>query len=149
MQLSYVKLDDYNNVLGTALESSDKPNIFFSYAWMIGNEKYASVSSHMEELSDASLGLQLDCIRPGLINHDAQDRVLLVPVFSRTYGMLVNNDLFRKEGVSVPTTWAELLAVCETLRGKGYSAKRTHAYTPDDTIGHDIKLYVASTAHAV
>ena len=122
MQLSYVKLDDYNNVLGTALESSDKPNIFFSYAWMIGNEKYASVSSHMEELSDASLGLQLDCIRPGLINHDAQDRVLLVPVFSRTYGMLVNNDLFRKEGVSVPTTWAELLAVCETLRGKGYES---------------------------
>ena len=122
VQLSYVKLDDYNNVLGTALESSDKPNIFFSYAWMIGNEKYASVSSHMEELSDASLGLQLDCIRPGLINHDAQDRVLLVPVFSRTYGMLVNNDLFRKEGVSVPTTWAELLAVCETLRGKGYES---------------------------
>ncbi len=122
VQLSYVKLDDYNNVLGTALESSDKPNIFFSYAWMIGNEKYDTVYAHMEELSDASLGLDLGCIRPGLINHDAEGRVLLVPVFSRTYGMLVNNNLFKQEGLSVPTTWTELLAVCEAFKSKGYAS---------------------------
>ena len=122
VQLSYVKLDDYNNVLGTVLEGNDKPNIFFSYTWMIGNEKYDSVFAHMEELSDASLGLDLGCIRPGLINHDAEGRVLLVPVFSRTYGMLVNNDLFKKEGISLPTTWAELMAVCEEFRSKGYSS---------------------------
>ena len=122
VQLSYVKLDDYNNVLGTALEGNDKPNIFFSYAWMIGNEKYESVSANMEELSDAALGLNLGCIRPGLINHDAEGRVLLVPVFSRTYGMLVNNDLFEKEGIGIPTTWTELMAACEAFRSKGYAS---------------------------
>ncbi len=122
VQLSYVKLDDYNNMLGTVLESNDKPNIFFSYAWMIGNEQYDSVFSHMEDLSDSALGLKLDCIRPGLINHDAEDRVLLVPVFSRTYGMLVNNDLFEKEGLSIPATWTELIAVCGKLRSKGYAS---------------------------
>ena len=122
VQLSYVKLDDYNNVLGTVLEGNDKPNIFFSHAWMIGNEKYAPVFAHMEELSDAALGLDLDCVRPGLINHDEEGRVLMVPVFSRTYGMLVNNDLFEKEGISVPATWAELLAVCEAFRSKGYNS---------------------------
>ncbi len=122
VQLSYVKLDDYNNVLGTVLEGNDKPNIFFSHAWMIGNEKYAQVFAHMEELSDAALGLDLDCVRPGLINHDEEGRVLMVPVFSRTYGMLVNNDLFEKEGIIVPATWAELLAVCEAFRSKGYNS---------------------------
>ena len=35
VQLSYVKLDDYNNILGTALEGKDKPNIFFSHTWML------------------------------------------------------------------------------------------------------------------
>ena len=120
VQLSYVKLDDYNNVLGTALESNDKPNIFFSYTWMIGNEKYSQVAAHMEDLSDESLGLNLGCIRSGLINHDAEGRILLVPVFSRTYGMLVNNDLFEKEGIAVPTTRTELMNVCEEFRGKGY-----------------------------
>ena len=122
VQLSYVKLDDYNNILGTALESNDKPNIFFSYTWMMGNEKYASVCAHMEELSDSALMLNLDCIRPGLLNHDAEGHVFLVPVFSRTYGMLVNNDLFKKEGLSIPTTWTELASVCEAFRSKGYAS---------------------------
>ncbi len=122
VQLSYVKLDDYNNVLGTVLESKDKPNIFFSYSWMIGNELYDPVFAHMEDLSDAALGLDLNCIRPGLINHDAQGRVLMVPVFSRTYGMLVNNSLFEKEGLSVPATWTELQSVCSTFRSKGFAS---------------------------
>ena len=122
VQLSYVKLDDYNNVLGTTLESNDKPNIFFSYTWMMGNEKYASVCAHMEELSDSALGLNLDCIRPGLLNHDAEGHVFIAPVFSRTYGMLVNNDLFEKEGLSIPTTWTQLAAVCEAFRSKGYAS---------------------------
>ena len=120
VQLSYVKLDDYDNVVGTVLGGNDKPNIFFSHAWMIGNEKYAPVFAHMEELSDDDLGLDLDCIRPGLINYDEEGHVLMVPVFSRTYGMLVNNDLFEKEGISIPTTWTELQSVCEEFLSRGY-----------------------------
>ena len=122
VQLSYVKVDDYNNMMGTVLEGNDKPNIFFSYAWMIGNANYDSVFAQMEDLSDSALALDLDCIRPGLINRDAEGRVLMAPVFSRTYGMLVNNDLFKKEGLSVPATWKELLDVCEAFRGKGYTS---------------------------
>ena len=122
VQLSYVKLDDYNNMLGTVLKSNDKPNIFFSYAWMFGNKQYDPVFTQMEDLSAPALGLNLDCIRPGLLNHDAQNRVLMVPVFSRTYGMLVNKDLFEKEGFSIPTTWAELMTVREGFRARGYSS---------------------------
>ncbi len=122
VQLSYVKLDDYNNTLGTVLEGNDAPNIFFSYAWMTGNEKYDSVFAHMEDLSDSALKLDMDCIRPGLINRDAEGRVLMVPVFSRTYGMLVNHDLFEKEGLSIPATWDELLSVCDEFRSKGYES---------------------------
>ena len=122
VELSYVKLDDYNNVLGTVLEGNDNPNIFFSYTWMMGNEKYEKVTAHMEDLSDPALGLNLDIIRPGLLNHDAEDRVMLVPVFSRTYGMLVNNDLFEKEGLSIPATKKELMDACAQFRDKGYTS---------------------------
>lgn len=122
VRLKYVKLDDYNNTLSTVLEGNDKPNIFFSNAGMIGNTKYDSVFAHMEDLSDPALKLDLDCIRPGLVNHDAENRVLMVPVFSRTYGMLVNKDLFEKEGLSVPTTPEELMTVCEAFIEKGYTS---------------------------
>ena len=122
VRFSYVKLDDYSNTLGTALEGKDKPNIFFTTASMIGNENYDPVFALAEDLADPALGLDLDCIRPGLINHDAEGHVLMVPVFSRSYGMLVNKALFEKEGLDIPTTWTELLAVCEAFRAKGYGS---------------------------
>ena len=122
VEMSYWKPDDYNNLLGTVLESSNAPNIFFSYQWMCVNEKYQQVYDHMEDLSDPQLGLDLDCLRTGLLNLDADGHLLMVPVFARNYGMLVNNDLFAKEGLQVPTTWEELLAVCEAFLSKGYAS---------------------------
>jgi multiple sugar transport system substrate-binding protein len=122
VRFSYVKLDDYSNTLGTVLEGNDAPNIFFSYTWMIGSEKYDTVVAHMEALSDPALNLDLSCIRPGLINHDAGSSVLLAPVFSRTYGMLVNKALFEKEDIAIPATMTELMAACEAFRNKGYTS---------------------------
>ena len=122
VSLSYMKLDDYNNILATVLEGDDAPNIFFSYNWMMGNAKYDRVIAHTEDLSDPALRLDLECIRPGLLNHDKDGCVRMVPIFSRSYGMLVNNDLFEKEGLKVPTTYAELISVCEAFRDKGYSS---------------------------
>lgn len=121
--LSYEKIDDYTNNLATVLEGNDKPNIFFSYAaWTAGDAKYSTIIPHMEDLSDASLKMNLKCIRSGLINHDANNKVLMVPVFSRTYGTLVNNNLFKKEGINIPTTWNELLEACASFTEKGYKS---------------------------
>ena len=122
VELSYVKPDDYNNLLGTVLESSNAPNIFFSYQWMCGNEKYQQACAHMEDLADPGLGLELDCIRPGLLSPDSDGHLLMVPIFARNYGMLVNHNLFEKEGLQVPTTWEELQAVCEAFLSKGYAS---------------------------
>lgn len=122
VEMSYTKIDDYNKLIGTVLNGNDAPNIFFSFSWMIGNSAYDEVFAHMENLADAALGLDLDCIRPGLLNRDSQNRVLTVPIFSTSYGMLINNDLFEKEGLKVPTTLQELLDVCASFREKGYAS---------------------------
>ena len=119
--LTYEKIDDYTNNLGKVLESENKPNIFFTYAaWQGGDEKYKPILAHSENLADSELNLNLSCIRPGLINKDTEGKVLMVPVFSRTYGTLVNNDLFTKEGLEVPTTWEGLLSTCDQFKEKGY-----------------------------
>ena len=123
VEMSYTKIDgDYNNMIATVLKGNDAPNIFFSSKAMIGNSAYDEVFAQMENLADASLGLNLDCIRPGLMNRDSQGRVLMVPIFSTSYGMLVNNSLFEKEGLKVPTTLQELLTVCESFKEKGYES---------------------------
>ena len=76
----------------------------------------------MEDLSDPQLGLDLECIRPNLLRYDASGQLLTIPVFARNYGMLVNQDLFEKEGLQIPTTWGELLDVCEAFLSKGYAS---------------------------
>ncbi|MBQ3425123.1 MAG: extracellular solute-binding protein, partial [Clostridia bacterium] len=122
VELTYLKPDDYNNLLGTVLESQTPPNIFFSFPWMYGNEDYQTAFEHMEDLSDPQLGLDLECIRPNLLKYDASGQLLTIPVFTRNYGMLVNNDLFEREGLQVPTTFSELLSVCEAFLDKGYAS---------------------------
>ena len=117
--LSYRKYSNYVTNLTTALQSEDGPNIFFSYAsWMAGNEAYANIIPHMEDLSEK---IDFDILRPGLINHAADGKTYMAPVFSRTYGTLVNNDLFQKEGINLPNNWNELLSVGAAFKEKGYT----------------------------
>ncbi len=118
--LDIVKIDSYENSIGNVLDSKDKPNIFFSFPWMIGNEKYESVVKHMENLSDPKLNLNLSNIRPGLLTKDKDGNVLEMPMFTRTYGMFINNELFKKENLNVPTNYNELLTVCGAFKEKGY-----------------------------
>ena len=121
--LSYRKKDNYATTLMNSLQQADGPNIFFSYAsWMSGGETYDAIVSHMEDLSNPELKMNLDCLRPGLINHDSEGKVYMAPVFSRTYGTLVNEDLFIKEGISIPNNWNELLAACGAFADKGYAS---------------------------
>ena len=122
VELKYTKVDDYNNMIGTVLGGNDAPDIYVDHSWMYGREQYKASIDHAEDLSDPSLGLDLDCIRSNIILNTDDGTLPMVPVFSNTYGMLVNNDLFKKEGLSVPTTYQELVKVCDALREKGYKS---------------------------
>ena len=121
VELVYTKVDDYSNMIGTVLNGNDAPDIYVNYSWMYGREQYKASIDHAENLADPALGLDLDCIRSNIILKTDDGRLPMVPVFSNTYGMLVNNSLFEKEGLSVPATYQELVAVCEAFREKGYA----------------------------
>ncbi len=120
VELVYTKIDDYNNMIGTVLDGNDAPDIYVNYSWMYGRDQYKSSIDHAENLADPALGLDLDCIRSNILLNTADGTLPMVPVFSNTYGMLVNQSIFEKEGLNVPTTYDELLEVCNTLREKGY-----------------------------
>lgn len=107
-------------MIGMVLNGSDAPDIYVNYSWMYGREQYKSSIEHAENLADPALGLDLKCIRSNIILNTSDGTLPMVPVFSNTYGMLVNNDLFKKEGLSVPTTYKELVDVCKAFRDKGY-----------------------------
>ena len=120
VKLMFTKIDDYNNMIGTVLNGNDAPDIYVNYSWMYGREQYKDSIDHAENLADPALGLDLDSIRSNIILNTDDGTLPMVPVFSNTYGMLVNSDLFEKEGLSVPETYQELTAVCDAFREKGY-----------------------------
>ncbi len=120
VELMFTKVDDYNNMIGMVLDGNDAPDIYVNYSWMYGREQYQSSIDHAENLADPALGLDLDCIRSNIMLNTSDDTLPMVPVFANTYGMLVNSSLFEKEGLSIPTTYEELVEVCKVFREKGY-----------------------------
>ena len=103
VELVFTKVDDYNNMIGMVLNGNDAPDIYVNYSWMYGREQYKASIDHAEDLADPALGLDLGCIRGNILLNTDDGTLPMVPVFSNTYGMLVNDSLFEKEGLSVPT----------------------------------------------
>jgi len=120
VELTYTYLDNYNKIIATTLTSSEAPDIFFTYPWMTSSQENKVLFDNAENLADASLGINLSCIRQGLLYKDENGNVPIVPIYTTTYGMLVNEDIFKKENLAIPTTYSELLSACEALQKAGY-----------------------------
>ena len=117
VNMKYVYMDDYKNNIATALESSEAPDIFFTYSsW--GDAEYTQA----ENLADPATGIDLSCIRESLLYKDAAGNVPTVPVYTTTYGMLVNEEIFEKNKIAIPKTYDELIAACDALKAAGYAS---------------------------
>ena len=125
VKMTYTYMDGYrkggSRILSTALAGGEAPDIFFTFPWMGGWPDGAEILAASENLADPALGLDLSCIRENLLKKDANGQILSVPIYTTTYGMLVNEDIFTKEKLTVPTTYAELLSTCEALKKAGYN----------------------------
>ncbi len=122
VEMAYTYLDDYSGIIATAVGGSEAPDIFFTYPWMAQDEKFAALFDAAEDLSSEELGIDLSCIRDDLLIPDGEGRILEVPVYTTTYGMMVNEGIFEKEGIGIPKTYSELLTACEALRNAGYES---------------------------
>lgn len=125
VEMTYLFMDGYSKsgsgILSTALQSTEAPDIFFTYPWMDSWADGAEILAASENLADPALGIDLSCIRGNLLTQDAEGQIFSVPIYTTTYGMLVNEDIFAKEKIAVPTSYAELLSACEALKNAGYS----------------------------
>ncbi len=125
VKLTYTFMDGYSKsgskILSTALAGSEAPDIFFTYPWMDSWPDGAEIRAASENLADPALGIGLSCIRPDLLKKEDNGSILSVPVYTTTYGIMVNEDLFEKEKLSVPQTYEELLSTCEALKKAGYA----------------------------
>ena len=122
VELTYSYLDNYNNVIASSLASDEAPDIFFLLSWMKDRTQYEGLFDIAEDLSSPELGINLNCIYEGNLLKTSGGKVPMLPMFSQGYGLLVNEDLFKKENLEVPKTLPELLDVCKKFKAAGYKA---------------------------
>ncbi|MBE5904079.1 MAG: carbohydrate ABC transporter substrate-binding protein [Pseudobutyrivibrio sp.] len=121
-EITYTFLDDYRNTIGPALAGQEPPDIYVVQPWMYGNPLFTSLFDAAEVLSAPELEINLDCIRPSVQWEMDNGQIVALPVFATSYGMLVNMDIFEKEGLEIPETFDELKVVCEKLKDAGYES---------------------------
>lgn len=122
VEVKYQKVDDYTkeNVINGLFSGASAPDIYFiNNAWET-DAKYKNLFDHAEDLSDPSTGIDLSVVREGLIYKDADGHVPFVPIFTNSYGMIVNEEIFSKNKLSIPKTYTQLVHVCNSLIDAGY-----------------------------
>lgn len=122
VKLRYTYLEDYNKNISLALASDEAPDIFFTFPWMIGNKTYMDLFNFAEDLSAESLKIDLSVIRDRVLYKDTEGHIFMVPIFSSTNGMLINEDIFEKEKISIPNSYESFLSACEALQKAGYKS---------------------------
>ena len=112
VELNYEYDKDHKKNIALALEGDTPPDIFFTYSTL----DFSLLDQYTEDLSNESLGLDLSCIREALIYKDNNGKIPYIPVFTTSYGMLINEDLFKNNNVKIPTTYQELLNACDAFK---------------------------------
>jgi raffinose/stachyose/melibiose transport system substrate-binding protein len=110
---------DYNATLRLQLDSNTGPDLMYARSYGAGLELF-------------NAGYFADCTDiPGLMDNfsasnlapwqTADGRMFAVPFAAVSHGVYYNKDIFRKEGLGIPNTWEDFLALCTTLKSRGYT----------------------------
>ena len=110
---------DINTIIQAALESNEKIDIFEDdYSRIAKNYK-----DYCYDLTDMAKAANYDATSYACFNEVATEWAGFLPCVTeqpQVGGVFYNQDIFDDCGISVPTTWDEFLAACQTMVDKGY-----------------------------
>ncbi|MEC0126244.1 ABC transporter substrate-binding protein [Paenibacillus pabuli] len=113
VQLEMPPADNAPQILKTRLASNDAPDVFSLHA--VNEIPPFSKAGYLEDLSDQPfVDKLLDSVKPSVT--DAAGKVVAVPLETLSWGFLYNKDIFKEQGLEVPTTLTEMKAVVEKLK---------------------------------
>lgn len=123
VELTYTYLDNYKKSITTALASQNPPDIFTTFPWMLDKTNYNTLLENAENFADSkSTGIELSAVNQKLLFPLADGSIPMVPVLCAASGMLVNEDLFKKEKIQIPTTMPQLIDACQKFKNAGYKS---------------------------
>lgn len=111
---------DAGTVLKTRMAKNDMPDIVA----MGGDTNYTEVQSagmlvdlsgedYISTIQESYLQMVYD------VNKDKEEKAYGIPYATNASGVIYNVDIFEEQGIEVPTTWDEFIAVCDQLEAAG------------------------------
>lgn len=137
VELAYTYLDNYKKSISTALASTDAPDIFMTFPWMLDKANYESLFECAENLTNQNLS----AFNQKLLYRMSDGSIKMVPVFNSASGMLVNEDIFKKEGIEIPKNYKQLITVCKKLQDAGYKSPIMSHYSESSIMASLIYPY--------
>lgn len=109
---------DAGTVLKTRMTKNDLPDIIAcggdaTYTELQSAGMLLDLSDEVGNIQDAYMQMLYD------VNKDGEEAAYGVPYATNASGILYNKDMFEELGISVPQTWDELVAACETIKAAG------------------------------
>lgn len=120
IQLTIDSPNDASTILRTRFIREDYPDIIgiggdINYSYYVDAEILADVSDYpgMDDIKQAYIDINeaLEIV--------PTDGVYGVPYVANAAGILYNRDMFEEHGWEIPTTWDELMSLCDEIQSEG------------------------------
>jgi raffinose/stachyose/melibiose transport system substrate-binding protein len=110
---------NYGTVLSTALAAGTGPDVIHIRAYG-GTEQFAK-AGYLQALTKETVPELANFTDAALASNSlrADKQVYAVPFASQTLGIFVNTELFEKNGWKAAENWADLIALCQKIKGTG------------------------------
>ncbi|MDR2394865.1 MAG: extracellular solute-binding protein [Treponema sp.] len=110
---------DYNATLRLQLDGGTGPDLMYARSYAPGRELFNA--GYFADCSDIP-GVKQNFSEANLAPWQMPDgKMFAVPFAAVSHAVYYNKTIFQKEGLSIPQTWEDFLALCETLTAKGYT----------------------------
>jgi raffinose/stachyose/melibiose transport system substrate-binding protein len=110
---------DYNATLRLQLEGGTGPDLMYARSYATGQELFSA--GYFGDCTDIP-GVTSNFTESNLAPWRMPDgKMFAVPFAAVSHAVYYNKTIFQKEGLSIPQTYEDFLALCGTLASKGYT----------------------------
>lgn len=103
---------DYENVMKVKMASNQMPDVFATHGWA-----KARYGNYLADLKGESWASKINSSIKSFITDDS-GKVYVLPMDMDVTGINYNVDILKQYNISVPKTWDDFLAACETIKTK-------------------------------
>jgi len=121
--ISHEHMDDFANTVAQRISSD--PSVALVYLSAFHLDARYGLADQLVDLTQEDI--DISAVDPKAYESCYLDgRLPYVPIWYRDLGLVANTDLLSREGLTIPQTYDDFVACCETLISKGYLPVQGH-----------------------